>query len=325
MEFVKIGRLLKLPNHGIQGFDVHEYAQSPQALVLDDRIRVYFSTRKIDEQGMFTSHVRFLDFTLDLSSVLGHSVDEVIELGPLGSFDEHGIFPFSVFSDQGKVSAYTCGWSRRVSVPVETATGLAYSLDGGVHFSKYGVGPIFSSNLHEPFLVGDSFVKKFKDLYHMWYIYGTKWIPAGDLEPVARVYKIGYAYSLDGKCWNRSNNSPQLIPDVLGVDECQALPSVIEWQGQYHMFFCYRHATDFRANSSRGYRLGYATSVDLVDWIRKDSDLRFIAASDDAFDNDMMCYPSAFVVGKNLWLLYNGDCFGKYGFGAAIHRDPSCE
>ena len=33
------------------------YAQSPQALVLEDRLRIYFSTRVVDDSGKFVSHV----------------------------------------------------------------------------------------------------------------------------------------------------------------------------------------------------------------------------------------------------------------------------
>ena len=38
------------------------FAQSPQVLVLEDRVRIYFSTRKKDNIGKFLSHVFFVDF-----------------------------------------------------------------------------------------------------------------------------------------------------------------------------------------------------------------------------------------------------------------------
>jgi len=62
-----------------------------------------------------------------------------------------------------------------------------------------------------------------------------------------------------------------LIEDALNVDECQALPTVFEHGGGYHMYFCYRHATDFRRNAARGYRIGYAWSGDLRSWTRDDA------------------------------------------------------
>ncbi len=53
------------------------------------------------------------------------------------------------------VYGYTCGWSRRVSVSVDTAIGLAISRDEGLTFQRIGDGPVLAASLHEPFLVGD--------------------------------------------------------------------------------------------------------------------------------------------------------------------------
>ena len=55
-----------------------------------------------------------------LERVLNVSDKQVISLGELGAFDEHGIFPFNVTSIGNELFAYTSGWSRRVSVSVET-------------------------------------------------------------------------------------------------------------------------------------------------------------------------------------------------------------
>ena len=54
-----------------------------------------------------------------LERVLNVSDKQVISLGELGAFDEHGIFPFNV-TYRNELFAYTSGWSRRVSVSVET-------------------------------------------------------------------------------------------------------------------------------------------------------------------------------------------------------------
>ena len=42
---------------------MHEYAQNPNAIILDDRIRVYFSCRpKRGQDGSCTSRIGFVDF-----------------------------------------------------------------------------------------------------------------------------------------------------------------------------------------------------------------------------------------------------------------------
>ncbi len=172
-----------------------------------------------------------------------------------------------------------------------------------------------ASSLKEPLLVGDAFVKRYGDTYHMWYIYGTKWQKFAEAEAPDRVYKIAHASSADGVNWQRDGR--QIISDRLNPDECQALPTVICLNGVYHMYFCYRQAYGFRKDSSRGYRLGYAWSSDLENWVRDDS-LAGIDVSADGWDAQMQCYPHIFECDGRVYLLYNGNEFGRLGFGLAV-------
>lgn len=315
MKWKKLGRIFNPVEHKLAN-DCIEFAQSPQALVFDDKVRIYFSTRQKDtSNGKFLSHISFVDTDKNLQQIKGVATDTVIPLGGLGCFDEHGIFPISPVRAKGKILAYTCGWSRRVSVSVETSTGLAVSEDDGQTFQKIGQGPVFSSSLNEPFLVGDSFVKVYSGIYHMWYIFGLRWMATTAEETAERVYKIGYATSSDGINWTREGR--QIITDKLNEDECQALPTVAFHNNRYHMFFCYREANGFRTDKNRGYRLGYAYSDDLQTWTRDDEGAG-IDVSEEGWDSDMMCYPHLFHCDGKLYLLYNGNQFGRYGFGAAI-------
>lgn len=314
MKWKKLGKIFDPTNHNLN-FDVDLFAQSPQTLVSEDFIRVYFSTRTTDEYKKFKSKIAFIDFNLDFSEIIRCSQEEVIALGELGCFDEHGIFPINILQNGSEIWAYTCGWSRRVSVSVETSTGLAISKNKGMTFEKYGNGPILTSSLKEPFLVGDSFVRFFNNMYHMWYIFGTKWINTGSIE-AERIYKIGYAQSKDGIEWIK-NEGIQIIDDAIGIEECQALPTVLYSNGLYHMYFCYRHSRDFRKNPAKAYRLGYAFSSDLINWTRNDDIKGIDIGEKGEWDHEMMCYPHLFSVNQRIYLLYNGNNFGKDGFGLA--------
>lgn len=294
------------------------FAQSPQALIRDNCIRIFFSTRTRDAAGTYLSQVAYADFDDQFEKVLNHSTAPVIPLGKLGAFDEHGIFPTNVISVESDVYAYTTGWNRRRSVPVDAAIGLAISHDGGQSFKKMGDGPVLGPSLHEPFLVGDGFVAQFEGAFHMWYIHGTNWIsdPAGHPD---RIYRIAHATSIDGINWRRHGSG--LIPDRLGNEECQALPTVIKFDGTYHMWFCYRWATDFRNNRHRSYRIGYACSSDLENW-RRDDSFGGLDVADEGWDSEMVCYPNVFQYKDNIYMLYNGNAFGKHGFGLArLERD----
>ncbi len=317
MKWKKLGKIFDPSDHKLAN-NCFEFAQSPQALVFDDRVRIYFSTREKDKAGKFLSHVSFVDFDKDLKKIIAVADKTVIPLGGLGCFDEHGIFPVNVVRVEDKIHAYTTGWNRKVSVSADASIGLAYSEDNGVTFKKMGKGPVMTASLHEPFLVCDAFVKIFNGTYYMWYIYGQQWIKDPQEEMPQRVYKIAQAISKDGINWKRDGK--KIIADKLNENECQALPAVIKHNEKYHIFFCYREAFGFRTDKKKAYRIGYAFSEDLITWTRNDLDLG-IDVSENGWDAEMMCYPNVFHCNGKLYMLYNGNEFGRHGFGLAVLED----
>ena len=313
----KLGKIFDPTNYRLAN-DCYEYAQSPQALVFDNYVRIYFSTRQRDPvNGKYLSHISFVDMRKDFKEIINVSSHTVIELGKLGCYDEHGIFPLNVLRNGDKILGYIGGWNRRVSVSVDTSIGLAISHDNGFTFQRIGDGPVLTSSLHEPFLVGDPFVTIFEKRFYMWYIFGIQWKKFAKDQPPDRIYKIGYATSDDGITWHKKEEGRQIITDRLGKDESQAMPTVAYFNGRYHMFFCYRQSFDFRKNKYRGYRIGYAYSDDLINWIRND-EAAGIDVTEGCWDSDMLCYPRVFHCDGRIYMLYNGNEFGRLGFGLAV-------
>lgn len=313
MLFQRAGKIFDPRDHPLFT-ELREYAQSPQTVVFDDHVRIYFSTRERDGKGMFKSHPAFVDFDLSLQQVLRVSDKPLVELGNRGCFDEHGIFPINPVRVGQQIWGYTTGWTRRKSVSTDSGIGLVKSNDGGETFTRFGKGPVLGPSLYEPFLVSDGFVLQHEGRFHMWYIFGKRWIRTSENLPPDRVYKIAHATSDDGQRWAPTGRT--VIADWLNCDECQALPTVIRHDDRWLMIFCYRYATDFRVNPLRGYRLGCATSIDLVSWQR--SELTLTGESElHAWDSEMQCYPHLVRVGERLYMLYNGNEFGRYGFGLA--------
>jgi len=83
------------------------------------------------------------------------------------------------------------------------------------------------------------------------------------------------------------------------------------------MFFCYRESFDFRSAKGRGYRIGHAWSDDLKSWTRDDEN-PVLAGTPGDWDSDMQCYPHVFECDGSVYLLYNGNEFGRAGFGLAL-------
>lgn len=315
MKLKKLGKIFDPTQHRLPNACV-QFAQSPQALVFDDFVRIYFSTRAVDTtNGKYLSHIAFVDIRKDLREIIRVSQETVIPLGGLGCFDEHGIFPMNVMRHGDRIYGYTCGWNRRVSVSVDTGIGLAVSSDDGLTFQRLGEGPVLSASLHEPCLVGDGFVKVVGDTFHMWYIFGTGWKRFASDTPPDRTYKIGHAVSKNGIDWVKEE-ARQIISDHLGPDESQALPTVVQIGERHHMFFCYRESFDFRTANKRGYRIGHAYSDDLLHWTRDDANPQ-LEIGDGEWDSEMQCYPHAFECDGRYYLLYNGNEFGRHGFGLA--------
>jgi hypothetical protein len=312
MKWIKMGKIFDpVKHHAFQ--DYCGYAQSPQTLLFDNFVRIYFSIRKESANGKYISYIQYIDIDKQFENIIDTSHHQVISQGKLGCFDEHGIFPINILQHEDKIYAYTSGWSRRVSVSVETGIGLAISNDNGDTFERIGDGPVLTASLHEPYLVVDGFVKIFDGIFHMWYIYGIGWTQKDIHSEPERTYKIGHALSSDGINWTKKGR--QIIQDRIEY-ECQALPTVIKIAEKYHMFFAYRSTFDFRNNTSNAYRIGYAYSDDLVHWIRDDKNVG-IDISDEGWDSEMISYPHVFECDNQIYMLYNGNHFGKYGFGIA--------
>ena len=313
MKWIKLKKIFD-PTQQVLNDKIVEYAQSPQVLQFDDFFRIYFSTRERDSSGKFISHIAFIDIDKQFEKIIQISNKPVLPQGELGCYDEHGIFPLNILREGDTILGFISGWSRRISVDVETSIGLAFSYDNGLTFQRCGNGPILGASLEEPFLVGDPFVLKLDEIYHMWYIYGIRWLRNPENEVRERVYKIGQATSKDKINWIKTNK--QIIDDKINPDECQALPTVVFHKGKYHMFFCYRHAIGFRNDPVKSYKIGYAWSVNALDWNRDDEE-GGLSVTEGSWDSEMMCYPHVFKCDDSVYLLYNGNSFGKFGFGIA--------
>jgi len=307
MKWDKKGFIFKV--NGNYGW-MNTHAQVPVMLIKEKEkiLRVYFSTRETSDQSQTT----FLDLDLyNLNDILYIHDSPILNLGRPGTFDEHGIMPSSIVEFEGIVYLYYSGWQRSVGVPYNNYTGLAISKDGGQIFTKYSEAPVLDRNNIELFSATSPCVIKEENGWHMWYCSGVNWHMIG--EKFEHTYNIKYAKSEDGKNWNQTG-----ITCIQQNNEFEAItkPAVIKVNGTYHMWFCYRGSNDFR-NGKDAYRIGYATSLDKVNWERKDEDSG-ISPSNEGWDSKMIAYPEIKKIEESIVMLYNGNSFGKEGIGWAI-------
>jgi hypothetical protein len=85
-------------------------------------------------------------------------------------------------------------------------------------------------------------------------------------------------------------------------------PSVIRDIDGWKMWYSYR---------GQSYRIGYAESEDGRRWKRLDHQVG-IDVSVNGWDSQMIEYPFVFDHGGQRYMLYNGNGYGKTGFGLAV-------
>lgn len=311
-KWIKKGLLFNPADHDTPEW-MQEFAQAPSILIFDDYVRVYFACRpKPDAKGQYVSRLGFVDLErTNLFNIKHISPEPIMELGGFGTFDEFGTYPVSVIRDNDIIRAYYAGWTRCVSVPYNTSIGYATSTDDGVSFTKYAAGPILSFSPDEPMTISGPKIRRYNNEWVMFYVAGIKWIH-GISKPES-VFKIRMATSKDGITWNRLNKT--IIEDRLEENECQASPDVIYKNGKYHMFYSYKYSFDFR-NKERGYRIGYASSLNMIDWQRDDAKAG-IDVSEEGWDSEMISYSHVFELDGKTYMMYLGNQVGKQGFGLA--------
>lgn len=276
----------------------------------DDHVRIYFSSRDPDDR----SHVGWVVIDMnDPLRVVEVSPGPVLAPGPLGHFDEDGAMGCELVEVDGCLYMYYIGWNAASRVPFRNAIGLAVSADGGATFERYSPGPIMDRSIHDPCFVASHCVLFDKGLYKMWYLSCIAW----DLTNGAprHRYHIKYAESRDGIDWVRDGTVA--IDFAYPNEYAISVPRVITEDGVYRMWYSYRGGpkSDF-------YRIGFAESSDGKTFTRLDDTVDLEPTPGD-WDGDMVCYPFVFDWDGNRYLLYNGDGYGRTGFGIAIQADTA--
>jgi hypothetical protein len=304
-----MGRIFDPAEHSWAG----SHAQVPTALVMDETVRVFYA----DRYGDGRSYTTFLDLDRgDLSKVVYFHKDPILGFGAPGTFDDDGAMPsFPVRRPDGSIWLYYSGWNRGVSVPYRNSVGIAVSADDGASWRRLYEGPVLERCPAEPYIAvtPSILVEDGPDgpLWRMWYISGVRWVDvAGKFEPV---YVIKYCHSRDGIAWARPNH---LCIPPHHDREAFSHPTVIKDGSLYRMWYCFRHSEDYR-DGAGAYRIGYAESEDGLDWRRMDDALG-LPHGCAPWASTMTCYPFVTRIDGRTVMFFNGNGFGRSGFGWAV-------
>jgi predicted GH43/DUF377 family glycosyl hydrolase len=309
----KLGKIFD-PREYQTGRLMQVFTQSTTILIFEKFVRVYFSSRPLpSSENSQLSFIFYIDLDRNnMLNILNIVSEPVLNLGALGTFDEFGTNPVSVIREQDEVRMYYSGYTRCESVPFNAVIGVAISQDSGETFSRLGDGPVLSYSPDEPYLLGSPRIRKYDEKWYLFYVAGKEWLQTDKAKPEP-VYKIRMASSDDGINWNKLGKD--LIESKLGEYECQACPDVIFHNGTYHMFFSYRQSNNYKGKEG-GYKIGYASSADMINWNRCD-EMAGMSVSESGWDSEMVSYPHVFILDGETYMLYQGNGMGRDGFGLA--------
>lgn len=314
MEWKKKGLIYKVEGKNDWAFS---HTCKPTPFVIDhETVRVYFGVRSRHGKTRTT----FCD--IDVSDFNNFRVKyihdtPVIDLGKIGTFDDSGANVCDIVKAGDLLYMYYIGWNPSTTVHTRNAVGLAVSSDGGVTFKRMYEGPVLDRNKMEPYHAGAVNVHRCKDSWKMWYNYGHGWKIINGRPEIQ--YYIRYATSDNGIDWVREG-----IDCIIPTNpyECTARPCVFlpnENNELYRMWYCHRSMDNFRVVASKNYRGGYAESYDGLHWIRKDDEFGLTVSNEtNEWDSEAIAYPYVVEINGRLVMFYNGNGFGKSGFGYAV-------
>jgi hypothetical protein len=276
------------------------HAANPLPLHLDgDIYRVYYSARDEDNK----SSVAYVDLNIETLESIGETEKVVFAYGPEDSFYSHGVSIGNIYEDRGHKYILFMGWQIRGENHWRGDVGQLEIINpDSIQLAQEL--PFMESDEEDPISLSYPFVMHENGLFKMWYGSTLNWTsPNGEM-----IHVIKYATSIDGKNWIKHGTA---IPYEIGVAQAFSRPTLIKNATGYHMWY------SFRSGDGTPYRIGYSHSEDGINWNRK-HDETGIDVSETGWDDHMICYPFVFEHKENTYMLYNGNSYGKSGFGLAI-------
>lgn len=228
--------------------------------------------------------------------------------GEPGYFDCDGTIGVCFVKHNDQYYLYYVGWMNLPNNLWMCDTGRALLDHNNLTLEKEFFGPVLGRDKNNPLFAAATAFHIQDGIWHAWYNSGVKW--AKSEQGRKHYYGIHHAHSPNGVDWECDPG--MCIPFADEYEYAFGRPSVYYVNGTYFMWFAHR-ATEHIAT----YRIGFASSHDGLNWNRDDA-LAGIDVSETGWDSEMICYPYIFEHRGNMYMLYNGNGYGKTGFGLAI-------
>lgn len=286
------GRHPKLVSHAANPLPVH---------MAGDVYRIFFSGR--DEQHR--SSVGAVDVDIVQRKVITEHHYPFFEHGPIGSFYSHGVSIGNCYEANGVRYMLFMGWQNPPGGHWRGDIGRLV-VTQQLLLQPEGEEPFMGSDSTDPISLSYPWVQASPSGgFDMWYGSTLTW-DAGNGE---MLHVIQHASSDDGISWSRNGLA---VPYEIGLAQAFSRPTIVlNDSGDFEMWF------SFRSGAGEKYRIGYARSGDGKKWML-DLNNTGIDISSSGWDSEMIEYPFVLDHDGARYMLYNGNGFGKTGFGLAV-------
>ena len=283
------------------------HASHPTVIhVKDNRFFLVFASRdKSQRSHLFGTFVNVNNGAIAIES----NIKALATPGSVGTFDCDGILPCNFVKDGENIFLYYCGWQNLPETRWICDSGRFIVDTTKATCDRQFNGPIFGRNKDNPlFAVMTAVYKKSDGDWITWYNKGISW-NLNDKRWEAK-YGVHIALSSDGVTWDSKEGL--VIPFLDDQEHSFGRPTVLFEGNKFHMWFGCRGSAGMPE-----YKLGYASSINGVDWKRQDS-LSGVTPSGSNWDSHAVTYPSVFRHQNFIYMLYCGNNYGKTGFGYAF-------
>lgn len=258
------------------------HASTPTAYKLGGGYwRIFFAQRDKQQRG----HIFSLDLDIRNPAKPMNVQGPLVNPGRKGSFYDCGLSPCCVYQEH----LYFLGWHRSMTAPFNNWLGRSRIFDG--RLTVPSEAPLFCRTMADPLSVSYCWIA---DGGLMYYATQREW---GETDQDMR-YDLVHG-PLD---------NPITVLSPQGAETAIGRPTII---GNKMWFSVKRNDI--------GYRIGYADKLVTGPWERDDA-LAGIDVSDSGWDSEAVTYPCVFEDLCERYMLYNGNRYGKTGFGIAIYE-----
>tara|TARA_B110001452_G_scaffold264322_1_gene267149 strand:+ start:1501 stop:2418 length:918 start_codon:yes stop_codon:yes gene_type:complete len=305
MKFISHGLIFK-KKHFPKWNKTHAWVPTP-IMISKNICKVFYAGR--DKNNL--SSIGSFDVNLNNpTKILNIAQSPLLELGPLGYFDDCAVLPSQIFIHKKKFYLFYIGWTQGAKVPYMAALGLACSNSLNKKFKRISLAPIIGRSNIDPIFTASCFVQKYKKKFKTFYTSNLKWSNINNVLVPKYIIKEGFSKNLlDWKykkiAINHKNKNEIALTRPWLLKDKNKKSVMIYSYGQMK-------------NKKNNYEIGMAYNKN-GNWIRRDKDIQILNYKDKFDDKTQEYGATVFYKGKN-YIFYNGNNFGEKGIGLGIEE-----